>query len=156
MADLTQSKPRKYQGPSRGKIRYPAAANLRVFAGAALIEGGSGTAVNAVAGGGGFLGFATETVDNRTGSVLGGTANSTTVECEAAGLVWLTVGKATDWAATDIGATVYASDGDTFTLTVGTNIPIGQVAMILWPSSFTGVTSLEVLVAFEAAALRSL
>ena len=109
----------------------------------------------ALGGGGGFLGFCKEQKDNSTGSINGGTAGSTTIEIEAAGLVWLPVASA-GFDRTSIDATVYASDTDTFTVTVGTNIPIGKIVLVP-DAAITGASgTFMVLVAFEAACMRSI
>jgi len=154
MTNLTANKPREFQGAGGPIVEFLMGANFRAFAGMALIEGADGTAAVAVDGGGGFLGFATEEVDNRTGSVLGGTAGSTTVAIQMSGLVWLTVASGTTFALTDVGLPVHASDTDTFTMTAGTSIPIGKVVHV--PLAVAGAASGRILVYFEAAAIRSI
>ncbi len=157
MTDLTYNSPRRFQGPQDAVVAYPVDANLRVFAGAALIQSTSnGTAILATpTASGEFLGFAVEEKDNRTGSAFGGTAASTTVLISTRGLVWLTVANGSNWARGDHGVTVYASDSDTFTTATGTNnIVIGKVHLV--PESVIGAASGEVLVAFEGSAMRSI
>lgn len=157
MADLTLNTPRKFQGAGGPIVEYPMAGNLRVFAGAALMGAAAdGSATNCTpTASGEFLGFAAEEVDNRTGSVYGGTAGSTTVPIQMSGLVWLTVAHTGTYVRTDSGATVYASDGNTFTLSAGTNnIVVGKVVLV--PEAVIGAASGEVLVYFEATALRSI
>lgn len=157
MTDLTANKPRKFQGEPHEKVAYPVGANLLVYAGAALqVSASDGTAVVCTpTASGKLLGFAWEQKDNRTGSPYGGTAGSTTVEIVHRGLVWLTVANGSNWARTDVGATIYCSDGDTFTTAAGTNnIVVGKVVVV--PEAAIGAASGEVLVYFEATALRSI
>jgi hypothetical protein len=157
MTTLSANTPRRFQGPEQSVTEYPVDANLRVFAGAALIQSTvNGCAILATpTASGEFLGFSTEEKDNRTGSVFGGTAASTTVAISQKGLAWLTVAHTSTYARTDYGVTVYASDDDTFTLSAGTNnIVVGKLVLI--PDSVVGAATGEVLVAFEATGLRSI
>jgi len=157
MADLTANKPRQFQGTPGRKVALPVDANLRVFAGAALMKSASNgcAALATPTASGQFYGFATEEKDNRTGSPFGGTAGSTTVEVETEGLAWLTVANGSNWARGDSGSTIYASDSDTFTTSAGTNnIVIGKVVLV--PEAVIGAASGVVLVAFEASAIRSI
>jgi hypothetical protein len=157
MANLTENKPRKFHGAPGPRIAYPMNANSELFAGAALMKDAStGAAANCVpTASGQFLGFAHEGKNNLTGSPFGGTAGSTTVVVETKGKAWLTVANGSNWARTDSGVTVYASDGDTFTTAAGTNnIPIGKVHLV--PEAAIGAASAEILVAFEATADRSI
>lgn len=156
MTDLVANKPRKFQGPPMRVIAQPCSAN-QIFAGAALIaHSGTGYPINAVpTASGKFLGFAKEWKDNRAGSPYGGVDGSTNVEIEAEGLVWLTVAHTSTYAKSDLGATVYASDSDTFTLSAGTNnILIGKIALV--PENVLTLASGEILVHFQATAERSL
>jgi hypothetical protein len=88
-----------------------------------------------------FLGFAEEDSDNTAGA-----SGAKTIKARQKGFVQLSVVGVT--AVTDQGATVYASDGNTFTLTSTSNTAIGKVAR--WVSGTT------VIVYFEAAALQSI
>lgn len=88
-----------------------------------------------------FLGFAERQCDNSAGA-----ASAKNVRVRSRGFVQLPVTGAAS--ADDVGATVYASDDDTFTLTSTGNSSIGKVHR--WVSGTTCI------VYFEAAALRSL
>lgn len=157
MADLTMNKPRQFQGTPGPKVTIPVDANLRVFAGAALMKSASNgcAALATPTASGQFYGFATEEKDNRTGSPFGGTAGSTTVEVEMDGLVWLDVANGSNWARGDSGVTIYASDSDTFTTSAGTNnIVIGKVVLV--PESVIGAATGKVLVLAQATAFRSI
>lgn len=157
MANLTANKPRKFAGDLRTTVAYDCSANLEYFVGAALLRDGTTylpVAVTPTASGH-FLGFAEEYKDNRTGSPFGGTAASTTVQIAMRGHVYLTVDSGGTWARSNTGATVYASDNDTFTLSAGTNnILIGKVVYV--PTATVGAASGEVLVYFESTAHRSI
>jgi hypothetical protein len=88
-----------------------------------------------------FMGFAERQCDNSAGA-----ASAKNVRVRSRGFVSLSVTGAAS--ADDHGATVYASDDDTFTLTSTSNSSIGKVHR--WVSGTTCI------VYFEAAALRSL
>jgi hypothetical protein len=88
-----------------------------------------------------FLGFAESKVDNSTGA-----AGDKNVRVRTRGQIVLSVTGVT--AVTDVGATVYASDDDTFTLTSTSNTAVGKVARY--------VSGTTVVVAFEAAYARSI
>lgn len=157
MADLTTNAPRTFQGDPDVKIAFPMGANSQLFAGALLMVS-SGYAANCTPTASGlFLGVAVEAKDNRTGSPYGGTANSTTIEVAAKGILVLknqVKSAAGTWAAADIGATFYAQDGGTLlTDAAGTNnIVVGKILSI----SVLGGTTADVLVAFESSMLRSI
>lgn len=157
MTNLTANKPRKFHGPSGPILTWPMPANTQLFHGAALMrEAASGNVNNCTpTASGQFVGFADSPVDNRTGSEYGGAAQAAYMPVVMKGCVWLTVANGSNWAVTDTNATVYASDGDTFTTSAGTNnIVVGKVVFI--PPSVIGAASGEILVAFEAAPLRSI
>lgn len=88
-----------------------------------------------------FHGFADETVDNSAGA-----AAAKSVRVRSQGIVQLAVANepANNW----LGATVYASDDDTFTFTSTNNVSIGK--------AIRKVSAGVYMVAFEAAALRSI
>ena len=88
-----------------------------------------------------FAGFAERTVDNS-----GGAAGAVNVRVKPRGRVILPVVGVT--AVTDEGATVYASDDDTFTLTLTGNSAIGKI------TRYISGTTVEVY--FEASSFRSL
>lgn len=157
MADPTSNVPKEFVGPDGPLVEYPLDANLRVFAGSALIQSTSnGCAILATpTASGEFLGFSKQEKDNRTGSMFGGTAASTTITILMKGLVWIDVAHTGTFARGDHGVTVYASDSNTFTISAGTNnIVIGKLVLI--PDDVVGAASGRVLVAFEASALRSI
>jgi len=157
MTDLTNNSPRKFEGENIENMTFPMGANLQLFAGSALMmAAATGLAANCTPTASGiFIGFADEEKDNRTGSAFGGLAASCNIAIRARGRVWLTVAEAGNWARTQIGATVYASDGNVFTTAAGTNnILIGKVAAI--PTAAVGAASASILVAFEAEAFQSL
>lgn len=160
MADLIENKnpPRVYEGPAGPVRNWPMAANTQLFAGAALMmAAASGYAANCTPTASGvFIGFALEGKDNRTNSPYGGTNGSTGIDVRQSGRVELVVARASStFVLTDVGTTVYASDGDTFTTSAGTNnIPIGKIAVV--PAAAVGQASATLLVDFEATSLRSL
>lgn len=137
MTTLAAEKPRTYQIAEF--VDIPAVASDIIYEGAAVGDS-SGTARPLVALDA-FLGFADRTADNSAGA-----AGAINVRCRQRGKVVLPVvgAASTD----DIGATVYASDDDTFTLTSSSNTAIGKV-----DSWVTGTTCV---VYFEATQLRSI
>jgi len=158
MANLTTNTPRLYHGaPPPGSIRaLPASANTQYFEGAALMKDATTGALISCTptASGKFAGFAMQDRDNRTGSIYGGTAGSTTVDVQTEGVVWLTVAKAGTFARGDED-TVYCSDDDTFTTSAGTNnIVVGKIVHV--PEAAIGAASALVLVKFEASANRSI
>lgn len=155
MTDLTSNSPRTFQGAPLEQFEYPVAANTQLFAGSALMVNGSGFAANCTpTASGRFLGFAVGERDNRTGSVYGGTNGSSTVNVALRGLVRLTVTRSSStWGQADIGATCYASDGNVFTDSAGTNnIIVGKIVHI----ESLGSASSEIVVYFESTLLRSI
>lgn len=68
-----------------------------------------------------FVGFSEQKVDN---TVTGHADGFKTVPVRKYGVVPLTI---TGVAVTDVGSDVYASDGNTYTLTVGSNSFVGKV-----------------------------
>lgn len=158
MADLTANTPRSGFAAPDAEIEWDMNANSQLFAGSAIMmDASTGLAANCTPTASGvFLGIAKEGKDNRTGSPYGGTARSTTIKLEQKGKAWLTVARAaSQFVATDVGTTVYASDGNTFTTSAGTNnIVVGKIAYV--PLAAVGAASAELMVAFEATALRSI
>lgn len=158
MAQLTGNKVRQYHGDLSHKITLPMPADTRLFAGAAVMpDGTNGLIQNVTATASGkFYGFTLEEKDNRTGSPYGGTAGSTTIEVLTKGVLMLrgqVHSGGTNWVAADVGATFYASDGDTFTDSAGTNnIAIGKILAVMTP----GGTTSDVLISFEASGHRSI
>jgi hypothetical protein len=159
MTNLIRNSPRDFQGasPPGANVIHSVDANLKIWEGAALMHSASNGCLANVTptASGKFAGFAIEEVDNLTGSPLGGTAGSARCTVQKDGKVWLTVAHTSTFARGDVGATVYASDNDTFTLDAGTNnILIGKLDLV--PESVIGAASGRVLVAFEATSERSL
>lgn len=142
MTNLTSATPRTFRGP-RESIVMQAGAGVPVFAGSAVESNVNGQAANLTGAGTSFAGFLLQSA-----SVL-----NENVEIAGRGTVKLTVAKATNWALTDHQATVYASDGNAFTLTSTSNQAIGKVVEI---ESGVGTTTAVVWVYFEGVALRSL
>lgn len=118
----------------------PVIASDIIYEGAAVGENASGYFRPLVAGDP-FAGFAQSQADNSAGA-----AGAINVRVKPRGRVVLSVTGVT--AVTDEGSTVYAADDDSFTLTVGSNTPIGKVVR------YISGTSVEVY--FEAASFRSL
>jgi hypothetical protein len=118
----------------------PVIASDIIYEGAAVGENGSGYFRPLVAADP-FSGFAQSKADNSAGA-----AGAVNVRVRTRGRAILSVTGVT--AVTDEGATVYASDDDTFTLTSSGNTAIGKV------TRYISGTSVEVY--FEAASFRSL
>lgn len=161
MTDLTENTSREFAAEYR-KARFGVGADLKVIVGQAMIASAAGMVNATPTAGGKFLGFAVEPVDNRVAAAdfggPGGAAFDGFGEVAVEGYVWLTVdenGETWDQA-THVGDTVYASDGDTFTLAAGTNnITIGKIVALGEGVEGTTVPGL-VLVKFENAGARSL
>ncbi|MDP9175622.1 MAG: hypothetical protein M3O30_17400 [Planctomycetota bacterium] len=135
MANLTNAASRTFEMLA-DEQDYPMAA-AKIYQGSALSDAGSPGAATNVAetlvAGENFLGFANTTIDNS-----GGTAGSQTIDMKCKGTVLLVVA---GLAATSLGASVYASDGNTFTLTAAANSKIGVVKKILSVSAGTALVS---------------
>jgi hypothetical protein len=116
MATLDADKARDYE---LGDVNeFPVIADDIIYEGAAVGDNASGYARPLVAGDP-FRGFAESNADNE-----GGSAGDVNVRVIRKGKAKLTI---TGIAITDVGKVVYASDDDTFTLTEGSNTPIGYV-----------------------------
>jgi hypothetical protein len=138
MTTLATAKPRDYL---LGDLQdLPMIAADIIYEGAAVGENGSGYFRPLVAADP-FAGFAERTVDNSAGA-----AGAVNVRVKPRGRVILPVVGVT--AVTDEGATVYASDDDTFTLTATGNSAIGKI------TRYISGTTVEVY--YEAASFRSL
>jgi hypothetical protein len=135
MTTLAANKPRAYEIGDTQML--PMIAADIIYEGAAVGDNASGLARPLVAGDP-FFGFAKRTADNSAGA-----ASAVRVEVRTRGQVEIPVVGAAS--AADVSETVYASDDDTFTLTVGTNTPIGKVAR--WVSGTTCVVDFEALYA---------
>lgn len=139
MATLTDNTPRVYA--IGDQLEYPVIASDIIYEGAAVGENDSGYSRPLVAGDA-FQGFAIEKVDNSDGS-----AGDKNVKVKSKGFIKLAI--------TSIAITsndrpiVYASDDDTFTLTAGSNSPIGLVAQ--WESSGYAIVEFDAALAAEIA-----
>lgn len=129
MANLTSNLGREYQGPVT-KSRYEVGANLEVFSGQAMCAGTNGI-VNAVGSLNiDFIGFAMEHVNNLTNvEPHGGAARAAKADIAIAGFLYLSIANGAAITFDDVGLPVYASDGNTFSLTQGTNEPLVGVVM---------------------------
>lgn len=138
MATLAKDKVRLFRAvhPS---IELPAVASDILYRGSAA--GDSSGTVRPLTAGDAFLGFIEANADNSAGaaSVIG-------VSIIPEGEVQLSVTSVAS--ADDIGATVYASDDDTFTLASTSNSSIGKITQ--W------VTGTTCWVKFQGAAFRSI
>lgn len=117
LTTLAMNSPRAYEEGDYNS--HPMIANDIIYEGAALGDNGAGYARPLVAGDK-FLGFAAKKADN-----TGGAAGAIRVLVRDEGKAELALATV---AITDVGADVYASDDDTFTLTVGANSKIGVVS----------------------------
>lgn len=130
MADLTYNSGREFRGQTR-VADFEVGPAQEVFQGMALMTGANGVIPAAPSASEKFVGFADEYVDNTSGSVLGGGNRAGRVRVIVEGYVLLTVANGSNWAATDVGVQVYASDSDTFTTAAGSNNqPIGKVVEV--------------------------
>lgn len=125
-------------------LKAPVRAGVHIFEGACVSSPADGYVRPATAAASEvFRGFAEEGFDNTAAGAANGDGNAL---LRKKGTVVLPI---TLTGPSDIGATVYASDDGTFTLSAGTNnVPIGKVA------DFISTTSGRV--AFEAVETRSL
>lgn len=125
MSQLTSPLPRTLELDGRNFQDYPMVSNVTIYQGSAVSDSGSpGSATNTahqLVAGENFLGFANATVTNASGG-------SSTINVITTGVVKLSV---TGVSSTSLGAEVYASDGNTFTLTSSANSAIGRVVNII-------------------------
>jgi len=141
MAQLAAQKPRIYGTGFRAyKGSASVKASVKVFEGSALGDDAAGAARQLVAGDP-FLGFAFRDQDNSAGAV-----GDKKVDLIERGEIEIPVTGATGIA--DVGDTVYASDGDTFTKVATSNSSIGKIKRYV-----SGTTCV---VEFEAVQVRSL
>lgn len=141
MANLTAPLPREFRG-LREMTTLPASG--AIFQGALVEEDANGRLANVTGAGTTYVGVAMQSA----------TAQGENVEVAQSCTVRLTVTKATNWAQTDVGVTVFASDGgDAFTLTSASNQSIGKVVEIV---SGIGTTTASVWVFLEGQAKRSI
>lgn len=146
MATLAKDKPRKYEN-GHGHPDYnevPIIASDTVYLGSAVGESSTSGTGRPLAGADAFKGFCIEKCENESGA-----ASAKNIKVYASGKVVLAVTGVDN--VNDEGATVYASDDDTFTLTsTTTNTAIGKVERVISTSSNLA------LVYFEADYRRSI
>ena len=131
MTTLAADKVRTYELGTLNDL--PMVATDIIYEGAAVgIVAASGLARPLVAGDA-FAGFADFIADNSAGA-----ASAINVRVRRRGAVVLPIGSL---AATNVGAAVYASDDDTFTLTSTSNTKIGKVVRFI--SSGLGLVAFE-------------
>ena len=137
MATLTDNKPRVWA--IGDELGYPVIAADIIYKGAAVGENDAGYA-RPLAAGDAFLGFAEDKVDNSDGS-----AGDLNVQVKSKGYVKLPI--ASIAITSNDRPIVYASDDDTFTLTAGSNSPIGTVAQ--WLSTGYAIVEFDAALAAE-------
>jgi len=121
MATLAADSPRDFlEAEPLVKLRLPVVATDIIYAGAAVAESGSTGTIRPLVAADTFVGFAEEKVDNSAGA-----AADKDVQVRMKGVVRIPVAIVAGIA--DLGANVYASDDDTFTLSSGGNSIIGQI-----------------------------
>lgn len=135
MATLSENAPRSYQLGSEGLI--PMVGTDIIYEGAAV--GTSSGLARPLEAADPFAGFAMEKADNSAGS-----AGDKSVRVRARGRVSLVVTGVTGVG--DLGAKVYASDDDSFTLTATDNSLIGVVS--------EHVSGTTVIVEFDAGSVK--
>lgn len=145
MAALAADRVNKYGGGLFKKQSYPVKASAVIYGGAGIcLEAADGFArpVAASLTNPEFLGFALE---KKTGT---GTSGAVVVQAQTEGiLITALANVAGATAVTDIGATVYMSDDQTFTLTSTNNVAIGKVVNLV---------DGDLHIHFQAAAMASL
>lgn len=142
MATLAADKKRAFEVvPDKEFGEIPIIASDIVYEGAAVGESSSSGTGRPLVGGDTFLGFAARRCDNASGS-----ASAKNIHVYQRGSVQLAVTGVSSTA--DVGATVYATDDDTFTLTASGASAIGKV--LRW------ITSTSCIVRFEGAQVRSI
>jgi hypothetical protein len=143
MATLAADKPRVFEGmPRDGYHSMPIIADDIVYAGAAVGESTTAGTGRPLQGGDTFQGFAVERCTN-----TGGAASAQKIKLVKRGYVKLAVTGLDN--VNDLGAAVYASDDDTFTLTASGASQIGKV------ERYDGTSGYGI-VYFEAESQRSI
>ena len=140
MATLAQNEPRAYEEGILNDL--PVIASDIIFEGAAVGESSTTGTFRPLVAGDSFAGFATRKADN-SGSAVAGAIN---VQVKQKGQIELAVTGVTG--VTNEGATVYAADDNTFTLSSTGNSAIGKIIRY--------VSSTKCIVAFEAVSVRSI
>lgn len=125
MTNLSSDSPRRYRGYQRFAT-IPVPASTTIYNGGA-IQRNAGVAQKATGAGTTFFGLATEQATQAGASVV----NTDRVQCCTLGEVELTVaGNGGNLAVSDVGAAVYLSDDNTFTLVSTSNQQIGKVVEV--------------------------
>lgn len=120
--------------PARNSFAYAVAAGVKVYKGAMVAINSAGAVILPPASGGiAILGIADRTVDNSAGGSV-----STVLVTPMKGTYALVVGSAT---AANIGASVYASDDGTLTLTAGTLTLAGVLTGIEGGRTFVNIVN---------------
>lgn len=157
MVDLVQNLGRDFHGSRGPHVKHSVDADTEMFEGSALMHSDSnGAMINCTpTANGKFAGISVDYVDNRVGSLAGGGVGDAEILIDQDCMVWLEVTRAAGWGR-GANDTVYASDGNTFTTSSGTNnIVIGKVVKV--PEESVGVTTAtRVLVHAQATARRSI
>jgi len=143
MTTLAANKPRVFGADNAAFADVPVVASDIIYEGAAVGESSSAGTARPLSGGDAFLGFCVRKADNSAGA-----ANAIKVRVATKGFIELAITGVDN--IDDLGATVYAIDDDSFTLTSSTgHTAIGKL------HSYNGVSGYGT-VYFEAAALRSI
>lgn len=137
---LSANTPRTYDAPNSLKKLLPIYQSTTIYEGAALGEVSSGGYIRGLVAGDVFWGFADR------GEVNSGASGAKNALAILKGQIQLAVVGVTGVA--NVGETVYASDDGTFTLTSTSNTAIGKI--------IRHISSTTCVVAFEAAAVRSI
>lgn len=122
MTNLSSAEPRTFRGNHLDLPKTTYTAGGVLYEGAAVQRNASdGDLENLTGAGTTFAGILDGTTE----------ADGDRVNVIDDAVVKLTVNKSSAWAATDVGAVVYASDGNAFTLTSASNQKIGRVVEIV-------------------------
>lgn len=148
MTNLVKDEPRQTRG-AVVKCAFPIAASTTIFNGSAIQESSAGSAEIATGVASTFLGIAEEQQ-----------ANPSTIDdnirivAVVDGEVLLFVASASTLARTDLGATVYCLDGNSFTLVSTSAQAIGKVTEV--PADAVGAASGYIWVKIQGAPWRSI
>ena len=121
MTNLTAPTPRQYRGlDHRERTTIDCGTTVPIYAGAAVEEDSNGQAQNLTAAGTTFLGF----------TLMNATAQGDRMEIADKCEVRLSIAKGSALVRTDVGATVYAGDGNDFNLTSTSRQAIGKIVEV--------------------------
>ncbi len=142
MTQLSANANKSYDSVDQDVFKdLPMDANVIIYEGSAIGQNGSTGVVRQLIGGDVFWGFAYRKADN-----TGGAAGALNIPAKLKGQIVLNVTGVAGYG--DVGSTVYATDGNTFTNVATGASAIGKV--LRW------ITGTQCVVAFEAVAVRSL